>query len=293
MIALPVLAVFASLLASADAVFNSQLDIVLRQLAIENLPQYIFRLAYILVGAYALVGIFLHASTQSNDEKLLGEQKPLVAPFLGFTEASIVLGSVALLFASFVVIQVRYFFGGQANINIAGFTYSEYARRGFGELIFVAFFSLLMILGLGAVTRRESLAQQRVFSGLSAAIVALVMVMLVSAYERLILYETAYGFSRLRTYTHVALVWIGILLAAVVVLEILHHERRFAAAAIIAAAGFAFTLGVLNVDGLIVKENVRRAQQGQGFDVPYLGLAFHKLRPCLGGCIPISLLPLA
>ena len=86
----------------------------------------------------------------------------------------------------------------------------------------------------------------------------------------MILYETAYGFSRLRTYTHVALVWIGILLAAVVVLEILHHERRFAAAAIIAAAGFAFTLGVLNVDGLIVKENVRRAQQGQGFDVPYL-----------------------
>ncbi len=121
-----------------------------------------------------------------------------------------------------MVIQVRYFFGGQANISVAGFTYSEYARRGFGELIFVAFFSLLMILGLGAVTRRESLAQQRVFSGLSAAIVVLVMVMLVSAYERLLLYETAYGFSRLRTYTHVALVWIGILLAAVVVLEILH-----------------------------------------------------------------------
>lgn len=269
-IALPILAIFASLLASADAVFNSQLDILLRQLAIENLPQYIFRLAYILVGAYALVGIFLHASTQSNDEKLLGEQKPVMAPFLGFTEASIVLGSVALLFAAFVVIQVTYFFGGQANINVAGFTYSEYARRGFGELIFVAFFSLLMILGLGAITRRESLTQQRVFSGLSAAIVALVMVMLVSAYERLVLYETAYGFSRLRTYTHVALVWIGILLAAVVVLEILHYERRFAAAAIIASMGFAFTLGILNVDGLIVKENVRRAQQGQGFDVPYL-----------------------
>ncbi|MGZ6316474.1 MAG: DUF4153 domain-containing protein, partial [Anaerolineales bacterium] len=68
----------------------------------------------------------------------------------------------------------------------------------------------------------------------------------------------------------VALVWIGILLAAVVILEILHYERRFAAAAIIAAAGFAFTLGILNVDSLIVKENVRRAQQGQGFDVPYL-----------------------
>ncbi len=269
-IALPIVAIFAYLLASADAMFSSQLKLLLKQFDIENLPQYIFRLAYILIGAYVLVGIILHASTQSNDEKLLGEHKPMLAAFLGFTEAIIVLSSVAILFVAFVIIQFKYFFGGQANITIVGFTYSEYARRGFGELVIVAFFSLLMILGLGTVTRRESIAHHRVFSGLSVAIVVLVMVMLVSAYERLVLYETAYGFSRLRTYTHVALAWIGILLITVVVLEILHHERGFAAAALVTSIGFAISLAILNVDGLIVKENVQRAVQGEGFDVSYL-----------------------
>jgi hypothetical protein len=269
-ISLPIVAIFAALLASADAMFNSQLELLLNHLAIQNLPQCIFRLAYILIGAYALVGIILHASTQSHDESLLAEYKPLLAAFLGFTEAVIVLGSVTLLFAAFVLIQFKYFFGGQANINIVGFTYSEYARRGFGELVMVAFFSLLMILGLGTVTRRETILQQRVFSGLSVAIVVLIMVMLVSAYERLVLYESAYGFSRLRMYTHVALVWIGILLAVVVVLEILHRERGFALAALVASIGFAVSLAILNVDGLIVKENVYRAEQGEGFDVPYL-----------------------
>ena len=124
-----ILAIFAALLASADAAFSSQLEAFLKIFNIENLPQYIFRMVYILVGAYALVGVILHASTQSRDENLLGGNKQLISRFLGFTEAAIVLGSVALLFAAFVAIQFRYFFGGQANITREGYTYADYARR--------------------------------------------------------------------------------------------------------------------------------------------------------------------
>ncbi|MBI2757846.1 MAG: DUF4173 domain-containing protein [Chloroflexi bacterium] len=270
-IALPVVAIFAALLSSADVVFGNQLDAFIKLFKLDNLSEYIFRLVYILIGAYLLAGVFLHAASESKDEKLLGEGKPsLISRFLGFTESAIVLGSVTVLFAAFVAIQFRYFFGGQSNINIEGYTYSEYARRGFGELIMVAFFSLFMILGLGAVTRRENEAQRRAFSGLSVAILALVLVMLVSAYQRLVLYETAYGFSRLRAYTHVVLIWIGLLLGAVVVLEILRRERSFATAALFASIGFVLSLSLLNVDGFIVRQNVNRATQGKGLDVPYL-----------------------
>jgi len=270
LIALPIVAIFAALLGSADAVFNQRLEDFIELFKLEKLPEYIFRLVYILVGAYALVGVFLHAATQSKDEKLTGEEKPVVPPFLGFIEASIVLGSVALLFTAFVIVQFQYFFGGQANIQIDGYTYSEYARRGFGELVAVAFFSLLLILVAGAVTRRETDTQRRVFSGLGISIVALVVVMLVSAFQRLLLYEAAYGFSRLRTYTHVFILWLAPLLIAVVVLEILHRERFFALAALLASLGFALSLGIMNVDGFIVRQNVRRAIQGEELDVTYL-----------------------
>jgi hypothetical protein len=263
-IALPVVAIFAALLASADVIFGNQLDALIKLFRLENLPEYIFRLVYVLAGAYMLAGVFLHAASQSGDEKIKGEEIPLASRFFGFTESVIVLGSVTALFTAFVVIQFRYFFGGQANINIEGFTYSEYARRGFGELVTVAFFSLFMILGLGSVTRRANEAQRRTFSGLSVAILALVLVMLVSAYQRLVLYEFAYGFSRLRTYTHVALVWIGLLLGAVVLLEIWRRERFFAAAMLIASLGFAISLSLLNVDAFIVDQNVQRELHGQG-----------------------------
>ena len=276
-IALPIIAIFTSLLSSADPIFAKRFDDLFALFNIENLPEYIFRLVYILIFVYALAGIYLHAA-QSADEKI-SEDKPSVSPFLGFTEAGIVLGSLVILFVLFVVIQFQYFFGGQANINIEGYTFSEYARKGFGELVTVAFFSLLLILGLGAITRRDSESQRRIFSSLSVGIVGLVLVMLVSAFQRLMLYEQAYGFSRLRTYTHVFMIWLGILLVVVVLLELIRRERGIGLAMVLASLGFVISLNLLNVDAFIVKQNVQReirsaadpafAQGREDLDVQY------------------------
>jgi len=260
-IALPVIAIFASLLSSADPIFARRFEDFIELFNIDNLAEYIFRLVYILIFAYALAGTFLHAA-QKSDEKV--EEKTWVSPFLGFTEAAIVLGSVTVLFVAFVVVQFQYFFGGQANISIEGYTFSEYARKGFGELVTVAFFSLLLLLGLGAITHRETETQRRVFSGFGAGLVGLVIVMLVSAYQRLVLYEMAYGFSRLRTYTHVFMLWLGLLLVVVVVLEMLRRERAVGLVMVLAALGFVISLSALNVDSFIVKQNIEREIRGTG-----------------------------
>lgn len=268
--AIPVVAFFAALLSSADLVFAQGLNDLAKLFSLENLPEYIFRVIYIVFLAYLLAGVYLHAASRSGDEKLLGLEKSSVPRFFGFTEASMVLGSVVLLFAVFVAIQFRYFFGGQANINLSGFTFAEYARRGFGELVTVAFFALLLFLGLSTITRRETPLQQKVFSALGIALVTLVAVMLVSAYQRLVLYETAYGFTRLRTYTHVFMVWIAVLLACVVALDLLQRQRAFAVAALLASLGFGLSLTLLNVDAFIFERNVQRFEQGQDLDVGYL-----------------------
>jgi hypothetical protein len=269
LIALPIVAIFAALLSSADLVFAQRLNDFTKLFRLENLPEYIFRVVYILIGAYALAGVFLHAARKSQDEKLLSE-KPLIPQFMGFTEAAIVLGAVSLLFLLFVLIQFRYFFGGGANIGLQGYTYSEYARRGFGELVGVAFCSLLLFLGLSSIVNRRTQLQRRAFSSLGIGMVVLVGVILVSAFQRMILYEAAYGFSRLRIYTHIFMIWLGVLLAVVVVLEFLRRERLFPLAALLATIGFAATLALINVDGSIVRQNVRRAENGSGLDVAYL-----------------------
>ncbi len=268
--AAPVVTFFAVLLASADPIFSRRLTDFFNLLNLENLPETLWRLCYILVIAYGLAGVYLYALLRSRDERLVGLEKPWLPPFLGFTEAAIVLASVSLLFAAFVAIQFQYFFGGHANISLEGFTYSEYARRGFGELLAVALFSLMLLLGLNTAARRQTTGQRRVFSTLAAALVALVLIILDSAFQRLLLYEQAYGFTRLRTVTHVFMVWLGMLLVLTLILELSRHVRVFPAAVLLCALGFGVSLNLANVDSLIVRQNVGRARAGQAFDSAYL-----------------------
>jgi hypothetical protein len=257
-LAVPVVLVFALLLSAADPVFERALKYLFD---IERLPEYLFRGAYILIGMYLLAGVFLHAILSSREEWLPGQDHPRIQPFIGFVESAVVLGSVCLLFAVFVVIQFRYFFGGMENITAEGFTYAEYARRGFGELVAVAFFSLMLFLGFGSLTRREDPLRRSIFSGIGVFLVVMVLVMLVSSFRRLTLYEDVYGFSGLRLYTHVFILWLGILLVAVTALEIAGRIRWFSAAAITVAFGFTLTLALLNVDATIVRLNGLRSYE--------------------------------
>ena len=266
-IAVPIVLFFGSLLASADVVFNQKL---IDFFDAHKISEYIQRLVLIIIFAYLLSGVFLHSASKSMDEKVTEEKKSFIKPFLGFTESAVVLGSVITLFLIFVVVQFRYFFGGETNIGVEGYTYSQYARRGFNELVTVAFFSLLMLVALSIITQRQNESQRRVYSLLNVAVVLLVMVILVSAYQRISLAIGWHGYSRLRLYPRIFLIWLGILLVAVAALEIIQGERYFAFAAVLAALGFAVTLTLVNVDAATVRLNVYRSWHGRNLNVPHL-----------------------
>jgi len=269
-ITLPILVIYTVLLCSADAIFAQKFQSLIDLLSLEKLPEYILRLIAIFLIAYALAGAFYHAIEKSVSNVLYNENGSPFPKILGFTESTVVLSGVILLFAAFVIVQFQYFFGGTANIHIDGYTYSEYARRGFGELVAVALLTLLLLLVMSQVSRRENLTQRKAFSILSLTMVALVGIILVSAFERLLLYESVYGFTRLRTYTHIFMIWLGILLTATVLLEIFNHLRFFANATLLVALGFSLTLNLLNVDGYIVQRNVQRDEEKYELDAAYL-----------------------
>jgi len=266
-IAVPIVLCFGSLLASGDVVFNQKLDDFFDS---EKILENIQRLFLILLFAYAMTGVFLHSAFQSMDERVTQEKKSFLKPFLGFTESAVVLGSVMSLFLLFVIVQFRYFFGGETNIGVEGYSYSQYARRGFNELVSVAFFSLVMLIVLSTVTRRGNEAQRRGYSALSVAVVLLVLVILVSAFQRISLAIGWHGYSRLRLYPRIFLVWLGLLLIAVVMLEILQRERYFMISTVLSAIGFAASLTLFNVDAAIVKLNVYRSWHGRNLNVPHL-----------------------
>jgi hypothetical protein len=266
LIAFPVLAVFSALFASADPVFNEGLK---RILNLEHLPEYFLRFILILLLGFCLVGIYLHAILPAHPASRPDPSKPWMKPFLGWTETAILLGALDLLFITFVILQVRYLFGGMANINETGFTYSEYARRGFNELVVVAVMSILLILSLATVARLENQLQKTGFTVGAVLLMANVLVILASSLQRLMLYENAYGFSEQRTLSHIFIYWLGAVVLTVIVLELVHQRGRFALALLVAAVGFSLSLVIINVDGFVARQNVQRAVQGEDLDVAY------------------------
>ena len=270
LLALPILAVFTALLASADVVFGDYVEGVLAWLNLELLVDLLSRAVVVLFTTIVCLGALAVGLQTRRDRRRSGEDRPLISPFLGYTETMVVLVLMDLLFAAFVAIQFAYLFGGEANISLRGYTYAEYARRGFSELVVTAALSLGLIYLLAQITRRQSARQVRGFNLLSGLQVGLLGVVLVSAFRRLVLYEAAYGFTRLRTYTHVAIGWIGVALVVFVVLLLSDRLRRIAPAALLGAIGFALTLALVNVDAFIVERNSQRFAETEKLDVSYL-----------------------
>lgn len=267
LVALPVTGLFALLLARADAVFARYLA---SWFSFRALAEAVFRLSYMLFGAYLLVGVFTFVAREAEKEPAQSRQQRTVSSFLGGIEANVVLAAVDLLCSFFVLIQVRYFFAGKANLAELGLTYSEYARRGFGELLAVAFLSLVLILSLQSSTEQQSARGQRLFLALSVLLVLLVGVILLSAFQRLGLYEQAYGFTRARLYAHTLMVWIGVALGAVLALELAKARRWVVHGLLLSAVGFSAHLVASSVDARVARANVARFASGANLDVAYL-----------------------
>ncbi len=268
-LALPIVVVFALLLSSADLVFAEIVDNAVQWL----IPHDLFYLArrLTLVGIFAWFVMTLFKPMLFNPVPEVAEETGKKRKWLRLSmiETTMIFGSVNLLFVAFVVVQGHYLFGGQANISVQGFTYSEYARRGFEELLMVSFMTMMLILVLDAHTHRKP-ESAFLFYVLSIGLVVLTGMLMVAANHRLNLYEEAYGFTHIRLMSRVFMYWLPVLFA-VLVKDILWSQTKvFWIGCILVAMGYMMTLNLINLDAFIASHNIDRYQETGKLDVYYL-----------------------
>jgi hypothetical protein len=202
---LPLAMIFAVLFASADPIFRQGLaDLLDVRL---DLGSFAGRLVFALGCAWLATGLLTIAALgiPSVEASSLGAaaHTRVVAPAgrLGTAEALVVLVSIDSVFGAFVALQVAYLFGGLDTLVAAGLTYSDYARRGFFELVAAA------CLAGGLIVALETTVASRTRSYVVAllALIGLTAVVLTSAAVRLRLYQDAYGWTELRLYVFAAI----------------------------------------------------------------------------------------
>ncbi|OLE51913.1 MAG: hypothetical protein AUG51_20675 [Acidobacteria bacterium 13_1_20CM_3_53_8] len=189
---------------------------------------------------------------------------------LGIVEIGTVLGLLDALFLSFVLVQVRYFFGGSALAKVTpGLTYAEYARRGFFELVWVATLVLPLLLFAHWLLRKENPLHERIFRILAGTQVALVFIIMASALGRMRVYMQGYGLTEQRLFTTAFMAWLALVFAWFVLTVLRGQRERFACGALVAAFLMVAALNFINPDDLIVRTNLNQANAVVLFDVNY------------------------
>jgi hypothetical protein len=262
LLAIPILLLFTALLASADLIFADRLQHILSPEFARVVGRWTGHLLISVLVGFLLAGGLAYAVRRWKLDWVDTVSSIRLPRFPSITEASVVINAVNILFLLFVLIQIPYLFGGQVNIVPAKFTYADYARRGFGELVAVAILALGLLVLLRALARRESKRQKLGFNLPATILLGLTCVVLASAFKRLLLYEQAYGFTQMRIYPHVFMVWLALLLAWFAITLWLRRDL-LAIGLLVAAMGFVATLDVLNPDAFLVRQNLQMAQPWQ------------------------------
>jgi hypothetical protein len=293
-LAMPLVLIFAVLFASADPIFRRGFEEVMGfRIDLGALPG---RLVFISGIAWLAAGLLAVAARgiPAVEAASLGAAAPPttlgLGRSLGVLEALVVLVAVDAIVALFVALQVAYLFGGLDTLAAAGMTYSDYARRGYFELVAAA----ALAGGILVFLEYQVLRRPRVYVLAAIALVVLTLVVLASAVLRLSLYQEAYGWTELRLYVAVSMAAVA---ATLVMLALfLATDRTRWLGYVIAVIGLAslVALNLIAPAAFVAERNLERiidprlvSPDGRAeLDADYLAVLPDDAVPVLVGALP-------
>ena len=271
LISIPSVIFLVIMLSSADLVFYN--NFIIFNNWFKKLFEFI-NIFKIIVGTFIGFYLFSHlysafAKEDNNFSNMLSNKAITATKIKGDAIVfNILLMSILVVYTIFIVIQFKYLFSGGILPN--GLNYSEYARRGFFELVFLSLLNIALIL-LTTYLLSDKIYEDKnkwaIFTKLMLIYLCLITgILLVSSYYRMSLYDSAYGFTRLRVLVYIFLVFEAAGLIATFVYIIKHNFNILAVYAIIGLT-FYLTLNIVKIDEIIAKRNVDMYLSGQAEDI--------------------------
>ncbi len=276
LIATPVAVIFAVLLAGADPLLTIWRDKIWDVVAAGDLVSrlvFFAVLGTIVLGTY---GLALRLPAESGPaEPAAGKRR------IGSTERRLVVGAVALVFAVFLAVQPTYLFRDVHALRVSGMTYAQYAHEGFVELTFAATLAVWLVLALDRYASPRAEAQQLTAPSATRwrywgtlILLGEVLVVLASAFHRLTLYESAYGYTTLRLYVQAYMAGVAITLlllaGAVADLSGVADTRQVARRAGLVAIALLLLFSFGNPEAWVVARNMERYRAMGEIDGRYL-----------------------
>jgi hypothetical protein len=281
LIALPAGLAFALLLGSADAVFANLLRAPFQQVPFVDLPEHVL----VVAGAGgAFLTLAVRASTPPG---LAWTARPIQGGGLRPADWIALLATVDAVFALFVGVQLVAFFGGRRHVLAeTGLTFAEYARSGFWQMVAAAALTGLVIAAAWIAGRPTAGRQRATFRVLASVLVGLTLVVLASAFSRLVLYETEFGYTWPRLIGHASILLTAALLASGLVAVLTGRTAWLPTATLGLAFLTLIGLNLLDPDAFIAERNISRVERGYDLDTWELASLSADAAPAIADAIP-------
>jgi Domain of unknown function (DUF4153) len=270
-VSIALVGVFGGLLAGADVVFAKVLDSFLPDINGATVARWLWNSFFFGLGTLGACFLAIRPPEFNADHGAGNSTVDVSRRRLGRIEWGVPVATLVVLFAGFVAVQATVLFGGADHVlKTAGLTYAEYARQGFWQLLWVTVLTLIVVGIAAKVARRETMSDRIWLRALLGAVAVLTLVIVASAISRMVAYEEAYGFTRLRLLVIVCEGWLGLVFVFVLLAGI-RLRAPWLPRAVIASAALAL-VGIVaaNPDHLIAQQNVARYARTGTIDLGYL-----------------------
>lgn len=270
-VTIPLLIIIVPLLASADDIFRyyiEQIPNLFKGIRTDRLIAQFFIIFVITCLLFSYVSSLFTPKTESKD-KIFDLKTLSAGTFLDPITVATLLILIDALYVVFIAIQFSYLFGSLSGGLPDNFTYAQYARKGFFELVIVTLINLVILLGNINFVKTSGRKIDKIVKILTTTLVVSTLIMLLSAHLRMSLYEEAYGFTYLRILTHAFMGYLLVLFSlslAKVWRPSVPLLKSFLLLSIVAYT----LLNYINIDKIIVKNNIERFNQGAPIDISYL-----------------------
>ncbi len=263
LLAAPLVTIFCFLFANADPAFAAILARIV-DLSLEEVWSMVVTFGFTTWFAGGLLRNYLVAG------KLSFQPPKIRTKGIGSAELNTALIMVNFLFLSFVIVQIRYLFGGADLVALdPRLTYATYAREGFFQLVVVAVLVLPMLLVMDWSLAPN--APRKWFRSLSLLLLLLLSVVMISALRRMWLYQAEYGQTELRFYVVAFIGWLGLVSVWLAATVLRGRAERFGLGVIALSLVTVPVLNLVNPDGWILRQNIDRISAGKSFDAEYAG----------------------
>lgn len=128
---------------------------------------------------------------------------------------------ICILYVIYVFSQIAYFISPFAAELPEGYSYAEYARSGFSELMIVAVINLIVIIVMNYCAKNEGGGKTKALRAYILVLCAFTLFIIATAIAKMIMYISKYGLTQLRVYT----MWFMILLTFLFVMIIIRQFK--------------------------------------------------------------------